>query len=144
MTATYDKQGIRFLYPENWKIVDEGDEGWPRTVSVESPSGGYWSLHIYPPNFRSHDLCDQALGTMRSEYEGLESHEVSEELFEYQSVGYDLSFFCLDFLVVCQIRSIRVGGHPILLITQAESREFEAQQLVYAAMTKSFLDHWQV
>jgi hypothetical protein len=142
MTATYERQGVSFLYPENWNVADESDDGWPRTVSVESPEGGYWALHIYPPPFRPDDLCEQALAAMQAEYEGLEFDEISEEIFEHHAVGFDLSFFCLDFLVTCRIRSFRAGGHAILLISQAESREFDRQQPVYAALTKSFLDHW--
>lgn len=142
MTASYDKRGISFLYPENWKILDDGEDEWPRTVSVESPSGGYWTLHVYPEEFQPHELCEQALEAMRGEYEQVESQDVEEELFDFNSVGFDISFFCLDFLVTCRIRSFRAGRHPILLISQAESRDFEQQKLIYAAMTKSFLDNW--
>ena len=47
MPAVYEKLGVRFLYPENWQITDEELDGWPQSVSVQSPGSAFWSLHVY-------------------------------------------------------------------------------------------------
>ena len=37
MTATYDRGGISFMYPENWSVMDEQLDTFPRSVSVQAP-----------------------------------------------------------------------------------------------------------
>jgi hypothetical protein len=138
--AYYDKLGIRFAYPENWSIADEQLEAPPQGVSVQSPNGGYWDLRIFVSRRELDEVSDQALDAMRQEYADLESEAVTEELFDVPAVGYNLDFFCLDLLVTSRIRSFHVGDRTLLLICQAENREFERQRLVFDAITKSLLD----
>ena len=141
MIAHYEKSGVRFAYPENWSIVDEQLDAWPQGVAVQSPNGGYWDLRIFPSRIGLEEVSDQSLDAMRQEYADLESEAVTEQLFSsVTAVGYNLDFFCLDLLVTSRIRSFHVGGQTLLLICQAENREFERQQLVFDAITKSLLD----
>jgi hypothetical protein len=139
MRGEYRNFGVHFLYPENWLIVDEELNEWPRRVSVQSPESGYWEIQAYPPSFRPEDLSERTLAAFREEYEDIDSEAVSEDLLEHRTTGYDLNFFCLDFLVTCQVRSFCLGSHTLLLIWQAESREFEKRRDVFAAITRSLL-----
>ncbi|MCU0871047.1 MAG: hypothetical protein MUE50_01760 [Pirellulaceae bacterium] len=140
MVATYEKFGIRFLYPENWTVSDEQLEDWPRSVSIQSPQGAYWELQVYPSRINPARLVKQALAAMEQIYEDLEAEPVTEELWEVAATGYDLHFFCLDFLVTSRIRGFYAGSRTCVLTCQAESREFDRQQAVFSAMTKSLLD----
>ena len=137
MLGQFNKFGIRFAYPEDWAIVDEEDSQWPRRVSVQSPNSGYWELQVYPPDFRPADLSDQTLEAFREEYDDLDSERVHEEIMDHPTMGYDLDFFCMDLLVTCQVRSFTLGGQTLLLICQAESREFETRREVFEAITRS-------
>ena len=140
MVATYEKFGIRVLYPENWTVSDEQLEDWPRSVSIQSPQGAYWELQVYPSRINPARLIKQTLAAMEQIYEDLEAEPVTEELWEVAATGYDLHFFCLDFLVTSRIRSFHTGSRTCLLTCQAESREFDRQAAVFSAMTKSLLD----
>jgi hypothetical protein len=140
MIAYYERSGIRFAYPENWTIADEQLDESPLGVSVQSPQGGYWDLRIFSSRLALQQVSDQALDAMREEYADLETEAVTEELFNVTAVGYDLDFFCLDLLVTSRIRSFHLGDRTLLLICQAENREFDRQQLVYSAITKSLLE----
>ena len=140
MVATYEKFGIRFLYPENWTVSDEQLEDWPRSVSIQSPQGAYWELQVYPSRINPARLVKQALAAMEQIYEDLEAEPVTEELWEVTAAGYDLHFFCLDFLVTSRIRGFYAGSRTCVLTCQAESREFDRQQAVFSAMTKSLLN----
>lgn len=139
MIAYYEKPGIRFAYPDNWSIADEQLDESPQGVSVLSPHGGYWDLRIFPSRMALKQVSEKALDAMRQEYADLESETVTEELFGVTAVGYNLDFFCLDLLVTSRIRSFYVGDRTMLLICQAEDREFDQQQLVFDAITKSLL-----
>jgi len=140
MVATYEKFGIRVLYPENWTVQDEQLEDWPRSVSIQSPQGAYWELQVYPSRINPVRVIKQALTAMEQIYGDLEAEPVTEELWEVAATGYDLHFFCLDFLVTSRIRGFYAGSRTCVLTCQAESREFDRQQAVFSAMTKSLLD----
>ena len=139
MTAHYENLEVEFLYPENWKIVDEETDQWPRGVSVQSPESGYWELQIYPSRVDCAQLSGEALAAMREEYADLEAEVVSEDILDLPAIGYNLRFFCLDLLVISQIRSLHMGSRTYLLIRQAESREFERELPVFDAITQSLL-----
>ena len=141
MSASYENFGIRFLYPDNWAVTDEQVDDWPRSVSVQSPSGAYWELQLYPSRMNPSRLTKEVLQAMKEVYADIESKAVSEDLWTVTATGYDLDFFCLDFLVTSRIRCFWVGSRTCLLTCQAESRVFDRQQPVFAAITKSFLDH---
>jgi hypothetical protein len=140
MVASYEKFGIRVLYPENWTVQDEQVDDWPRSVSIQSPQGAYWELQVYPSRISPARLTKQALSAMKQIYEDLEAEPVTEELGDVTASGYDLSFFCLDFLVTSRIRSFYTGSRTCILTYQAESREFDRQEPVFSAMTQSLLD----
>lgn len=139
MSATYENFGVSFLYPENWQLADESaDEAGPQTVSVYSPTGAFWSLHVYQAA-DPQELADQVKLTMEGEYEGLESHEAEEEIGEATLIGYDMDFYCLDFVISAQVRSLRVGSRTYVLFCQAETRDFERLLPVFQAMAYSLL-----
>lgn len=140
MSASYENFGIRFLYPENWAVADEQLDEWPRSVSVQSPSGAFWELQVYPSRMSPARLTGQVLEAMKQVYGDIESKAVTEDLWNVTATGFDLDFFCLDFLVTSRVRCFRVGARTCLLTCQAESREFDRQEPVFAAMTKSLLD----
>jgi hypothetical protein len=139
MPAKYEKFGVQFLYPENWTIAEEELDDWPHGVTIQSPSGAYWELHLYPSPMSRTRLAADVLEAMRQQYEDLESEVVTEDICQRPAVGYDLSFFCLDFLITSQVRCLSVGRQTYVLIYQAESREFDQHQRVFAAMTQSLL-----
>lgn len=139
MTAHYENLGVSFLYPENWQIVDEEWDGWPRGVSVQSPEGGYWELKIFPSRVDRNALCDQVLAAMRQEYPDVESDVANDDIMDLPAVGYNLTFFCLDLVVISHVRGLHVSDRTYLLTYQAENREFEREQPVFDAITRSLL-----
>jgi hypothetical protein len=139
MPATYQKYGVSFQYPENWKVVEEGAR-WPREVTVESPSGAIWALHIYFPPEKPARLLKDALAAMQREYNDVESTFVSETLHPSTvAEGYDLLFFYLDLIVECRLRSFTFHDKTFLLITQAEEREYQQLEPVFRAITTSLV-----
>jgi hypothetical protein len=116
MPAVYENMGVRFLYPENWSVTDEEDDAWPRTVTLQSPQTGFWSLHVYPP-----------------------AQDVKPVVKELIGAGVDLAFFYLDLLVEAKIRCLRTPSSTLIWLYQAESREFETMEPVFQAIAVSML-----
>ena len=133
MTSRYTKLGIPVLYPENWEITEEQPEGTPRSLSLQSPSGAVWILQIYPEG-APHELTQQALSTMRSEYEAVEAEPILEVLEGREVIGYEMNFYCLDFLVVAQVVSFLRGNETVVVFIQAESRDHDQLAPVFRAM----------
>lgn len=139
MTATYDKIGLHFMYPENWELAEDDLNSMPRTVSVQAPTGAFWSVDIHPFSVDLDQVLDQIVATMRAEYHDLEADRVEEEIAGAPAVGFDLTFYCLDFLVTCQVRAFRHGHAVYFLTYQAEDREFDRLNDVFQAITISML-----
>lgn len=139
MTACYEKSGIRFLYPESWEITDEQLFDDPRSVSVQSPSSAFWSLMVYDLETEPQALVDQVLESMRGEYEELECSVVRDQFADVDSLGYEMCFYCLDFIVNARTFAVRARGRTLLFLWQAEDREFDQMEPVFRAMTVSLL-----
>ena len=105
MPASYDRLGVHFAYPENWRLEEEEAISWPRAVSVESPSGAFWSVMIHEEGTDPERIAEQTLEVLRGEYEEVEYEPIWEELGERPVKGYDLEFFYLDLLIRIQLRA---------------------------------------
>ena len=139
MPAIYENLGIRFLYPENWSVVDEERDGWPRSVTVQSPETSFWTLLVYPPRQASGPIIDHVIESIRETYEDLEVLEAKEVIGDIAASGVDICFFYLDLLVEAKIRVLSTPSATLLWHYQAESREFDKMEAVFQAMAVSLL-----
>jgi hypothetical protein len=140
MTASYDKAGLRFLYPENWKITEEHLTEPPLSVTIESPGGGFWVVMVYDEDIEPAMLVDQAVESMRDEYEEVEISPFERPFGEVAATGRDLWFYCLDFVVHSRVFVVRGLGKTMLTMWQAEDRDFESLEPVFNAMLTSLLN----
>lgn len=137
MSATFDNLGIRFLYPENWRLRQQQSGDIPCEISVETPDSGFWSVYVYRDSADPEQLAAKTVETMQSEYEDLEYEAIVEPVDDLEAAGYEMHFYCLDFLITARVLGFRCGGYTFLVMYQAESREFDAQQRVFQAVTVS-------
>lgn len=141
MTATYQSPELNFQYPENWKVTDEERRQWPRSVTLESPTGAFWSVHLYPEGSDLQQLTREALDSMRAEYDSLESEEVAESLANFKFVGCDMNFYLLDFVVSAGIRGVQSPHGPMVAFWQAELSEFDDMKPVFLALLVGLLQN---
>lgn len=144
MTGNYDRCGIRFLYPENWELTDDALDEIPRTISVQAPSGAFWSVDIHPFSVDPTELLDEVVAAMRGEYADLEAFAATEQVNGQDADGFDMFFWCLDFVVTCRVRALRSGHATYLMTYQAEDREFQQMEPVFKAITHSFFQENQL
>jgi hypothetical protein len=139
MIATFTRAGLHFQYPENWTLTDEGLADWPRTVSVQSPGSAFWTVFQYEEGSPA-ALLEQALAEMNSQYENLESSAIDEEFDELEFSGFEMYFYCFDFLVCARALCGRApDGKVYLVLWQAEDRDFAQMEAVFRAITTSLL-----
>lgn len=142
MTARFNSLGIEFMYPENWELSQEEDTRFPRTVSVHSPHGSFWSVSTYPLSEDPVQVVEDYVDAIRKEYDEIEIEVVESDdpLPEVETdVSLDLNFYCLDLLVTISIFAFRFGDFTMLVHYQGESRDFDSNRAVFSAITQSLL-----
>lgn len=140
MPAIYDKSGLKFQYPDNWKLEEDEPRPGRNAATVYSPGGAFWSVAVRPPQSDPRELIAEAVEAMREEYSVVEAEETSEIISGFEAVGCDLSFFYLDLISTSAVRCIRTQKATYLIYCQGEDREFETLEPVFLAMTYSLLE----
>jgi hypothetical protein len=141
MPSTFEKFGISFQYPDNWTLEQERGQGECKLVTVVSPGGAFWTVVIHPRPADPDAISRQVLETMKEEYEDLEAGAARETMVGRELVGYDMNFFYLDMTNSAQVRCLRSANRTYTIFYQAEDREFEKIEMVFRAITTSFLSN---
>jgi hypothetical protein len=139
MPAVYQQFGCRFLYPENWSVLDEETDEWPRTVTVQSQETAFWTLQVFPPKYDAREAVRDVIESIREDYPDLEVLPAKEIIGDTETKGVDIAFFYLDLLVEARIRCVKTPSGVVLWHCQAESREFDAIEPVFRAIATSLL-----
>ncbi|ASV72944.1 hypothetical protein THTE_0342 [Thermogutta terrifontis] len=141
MPAEYNNRGIRFQYPENWRV--EEDDLWTgrHSVTVYSPEGAFWSVSVHPRDTDPHKLADAAVQAMRQEYDTLEVESSPVTIGNRQLIGYEMNFFHLDLICTAQVHCVRTEQGTYVFFAQGWDREFEKYAAVFQAMTTSCLSY---
>ena len=139
MPAVYEHFGVRFLYPENWSVLDEETDEWPRTVTLQSEQTGFWTLQAFPPGQDAKQAVLAIIDTIREAYPDLEVLPAKETVGDTETKGVDIAFFYLDLLVEARIRTVKTPSGLLLWHYQAESREFDSVEPVFRAISTSLM-----
>ncbi len=145
MPRTYDHLGVRFQYPDNWRLddsegdVESSDAGESHTVSVSSPGGAFWTLVRHHASLEPSESVETSLRAMRDVYPDLDAEPAEEVVAGHRLRGYDLNFICLDLTNTTLIRGFRTPDASYLLLCQADDRELETVNRVFQAITTSLL-----
>ncbi len=152
MTAQYDQGGLKFQYPENWTVDEQSGPvhsggvyivGQNYTVTVNGPEGAFW-MATRCQGQEPQALARAALDALRQDYPKLDAEPVEEHIAGHRVWGYDVDFFCLDFVNSSRIRAVRIPQGAVLVMYQAEDRQMEKLQPIFQAMTTSLLENLPV
>jgi len=139
MPAQYDRNGLKFMYPENWVLSDPGDVDLPRIISLETPDGAIWSIHLFSPDLDPDLIIKDTVTALEETYPDLEV-STSEHLFpDTPGTAVDTIFFCLDFLVRIKLMTLQTSQYQIMVRYQGEDRDFDKQEQVFHAVTTSMI-----
>jgi len=139
MVGTYDRHGIQFFYPENWKIQENRSGRDSHCVTLQSPESGFWMLHVYESRESLERLASEVKQSLQKEYQEVDVEPAVESIGGISMGGYDLQFYCLDFVVTARVRSFLLDGRACVLLSQAEDAEFDRIAPVFTAITTSLL-----
>lgn len=136
MPATFNDFGLHFLYPDNWKVIQREEEEGNHGVTLELPSGGFFSIERERHGALDEELIEEVAATIESEYEDVEREELDPQLESQDERVIDFRFYYLDLLVVSRLILITIGESRYVVQFQAESRDFDANEQVLAAILK--------
>lgn len=136
MLAAFERDGIRFQYPQSWSLeTQDSESGW--TVSVQSPDTAFFLLsldHEMPP---PEHMAQTALDAMRTEYPELEADEAVENIAGQPALGHDVQFFSFDLTNTCWLRCFYSGKGTVLAMWQANDLELERNEPILRAVCAS-------
>jgi len=139
MPAQYDRSGLKFMYPENWVLSDKGDEDLPRIVSLETPEGAIWSVHLFAPETDPDFMIKDTVTALEETYPDLEISISDHPFPQHPGAAIDTIFFCLDFLIRIKLMTLQTSQYQILAWYQAEDRDFDKQEQIFHAVTTSMM-----
>jgi hypothetical protein len=134
MPAIFEEAGIRFQYPENWRLErEENEAGW--TISVHSPGTAFMMLCLREDMPTTDELADTALAALKEEYPSLEAEDCFDALAGQPTVGHEMQFFSLDLTNTCWTRSFYSANGTVLVMCQTS--DVEKNELVLRAICAS-------
>lgn len=144
MTKIYEGLGLKCMYPENWNLIEDSEDGLAVSFTLESPSSAFMTVSEYPRAVSTDSAIEQSIDTMRQEYEGIEEEDYEPNfLFRGEPLddvlALDLRFYYLDLLVISRLVAFSIGKRTYLIQIQAEDRDFENLEQVFRAMTVSMI-----
>ena len=145
MPIQFDNFGVRFLYPDNWKLVPRDDEEGEQGATLEFPGGGFVSIEAVQSE-RVEELVERVVQAICADYEEVEREDLSLDVVPAGTPVTDLRFYYLDLLIVSRIVILQMADHvssgarALLLQFQAESRDFDKNEQVFAAVLKQIVD----
>lgn len=139
MPTQYKFNDIQFMYPDNWRLVEDARDELPRIVTLETPTGGMWLLHILDVNDDLDARMKEIIRELDEQFDSLEVTPTSQQIGPYDCIGFDAHFFCLDLLVTAQIRAVQTESCKFVIVSQAENRDFDENEPVFGAINFSLL-----
>ncbi len=136
MAAQFDEDGIRFRYPENWRLErDDTEEGW--TVTLQSPDTAFLMVCLREDAPTTDEMVEAAMTALRNEYPDLETDDCVDSLAGQPAVGNDVRFFSLDLTNTCWLRSFYCSHGTVIVMWQATDLEIEQNEPILRAICAS-------
>jgi hypothetical protein len=136
MSAMFDDDGIRFQYPDNWRLErEESEDGW--TVTVQSPETAFLLLSVNAELPSSEDMLAATLAALQAEYKDIEYEDCVDSIAGQPAVGHDIRFISLDLTNTCWTRSFYSAAGTVLVLCQCTDLESEINEPVLRAICAS-------
>ncbi len=137
----FHHHGIRFLYPTNWSVEEEGYLEGKHSVTAYSPTGAFWTVSLHPRHAEPQGMVEAAVTAMRQEYDSLEWEPYVRSVGDWELVGAEMNFFYLDLVCVSRVQAVRTDRGTFVFFCQAADRDFETLDRVFQALTASCLSY---
>jgi hypothetical protein len=136
MAAKFEEGGVRFLYPENWRVErEDSEDGW--NVTVQSPETAFVVITVNEELPTTEEVLATALEALKADYPDLEADHCVDTVAGQPAVGHDIRFISLDLTNTCWTRSFYSTAGTILVLCQCNDLESEIHEQVLRAICAS-------
>lgn len=144
MTKIYQGLGLCCMYPENWTVTEDTDDGKILGFTLESPSSAFMTVTENPWTVTPAEAMEQACEVMKTEYEEVEFDEIESDLTWNgeplkNCIAADAQFYYLDLMVISRMIAFALDHRTFLVQIQAEDRDFDKLEMVFKAILISLL-----
>jgi len=141
MPNVFDQAGIRFIYPDNWKVSEtQLETEHCRSISLENKNSTQWSVFIFPGSENLEERVAETIRAMHMEYEDHEESEPYRQMAgDFELIGSRMYFNFMDFILCITATAIEQDGYSYLFVAEAEHREFDENEPVFGAIAFSLL-----
>ncbi len=134
--AQFHDRGIRFQYPDNWRLErEESEEGW--TVSLQSPGTAFMMICVREDMPAAEDMAESVLDAFRQEYKAVEVDELTGSIAGQPAVGHEIHFLSFDLTNTCWTRCFNCEAGTVLVLCQANDMELDDEAPVMHAICAS-------
>ncbi|MDF1841716.1 MAG: hypothetical protein P1U77_09790 [Rubripirellula sp.] len=134
MPVTFDSFGVKFLYPDNWTQVDRPEEEGKEGVTLELPSGGFFAIERVSTGDLAEDVIEEVADSFAEDYGDIEREEINLGGNADQETAVEFRFYYLDLLIISRLAIVELNGMTLVVQMQAESRDFDENERVFAAL----------
>jgi hypothetical protein len=136
MISEFDDDGIRFRYPQTWRLErEENEPGW--SVSLQSPGTAFLLLSLDEETPSVDQVAETALAALREDYPDLEADDCVDSVAGQPAVGHDIRFFSFDLTNTCWTRSFYSPRGTFLVLCQTSDLEPETHEPILRAICAS-------
>jgi hypothetical protein len=133
---SFDRDGISFRYPENWRVdVEEGTGGW--TITLTSPDTAFAIISLRPDARDPADLADQTFDALKAEYTELDAENAIQTIAGQVAIGHDIDFMTVDTPTLCRTRCLETPAGPLLVMCQTSDYDRTQNDPVLRAIVAS-------
>jgi hypothetical protein len=136
MPATFESFGIKFLYPDNWTVADRDQSDGNEGVTLELPSGGFFTIERESVGQLIEELIAEIAESIGQDYGEVEREDVRLDDAPSDERAVDFRFYYLDLLITSRLVIVATDEATLVVQMQAESRDFDANEMVFAAILK--------
>ncbi|MBT3890620.1 MAG: hypothetical protein HN617_03190 [Planctomycetaceae bacterium] len=143
MPQTFEHAELKFLYPENWKIIEQqNDSAICQSVTLQNEGTILWSVYRYDGQMDTEELIGQAVRAIHTEYEDHEeTANYQINVGDEELVGIRMFFNYLDFILCMTAVTIFKNDATYMFVIQAESREYDENEIIFQALATSLLNN---
>jgi hypothetical protein len=134
---SFERDGISFRYPANWRGEPEqfDDGGWSFLVS--SPKTAFALVALRPDARDPADLADQTLDALKADYQELDAENRVETVAGMMAIGHDIDFLTVDTAITCRTRCLESPAGPLLVMAQTSEYDREENDPILQAILAS-------
>jgi hypothetical protein len=136
MASRYNAHGVRFNFPESWKLTEE-QEDRQVSITVSSPGTSFWVLSLFLDRPDPAEIVEAVLDAFRSEYREIDIYASQARVCRRPTEARDIDFVCLELLNSAAVRVFRTRDFTALVLYQGTERELGVVRNTFEKITRS-------